>query len=190
MPRSDFVIKCIKQSQHAKFEEVLNMYRELQAPPAVPSSSWSTCSGGRLPLKRQEVELELTAEVKTKGEKVKVDCTEFKGKQSIEEHDKEETVVSDDLVGYFTPVDPRYPVLDSILRYRSADKTEVLAIRISTALQHKHGPLEPLPKLLPPPPTKPQLALWDFRKGGKSCEWNPKVSEKWELLHVGWLQDL
>ena len=29
MPRSDFVIKCIKQNKHAQFEEVAKMYREL-----------------------------------------------------------------------------------------------------------------------------------------------------------------
>ncbi|CAE7585405.1 unnamed protein product [Symbiodinium pilosum] len=134
---------------------------------------------------KQEVELSLTAEGKTKSEEVKVDCTEFQDKQSIEEHDKKDVVVRDDLVGYFTPVDPRYPVLDSILRYKSADKTEALAIQISIALTHLHGELKPLPKLLLPPGSgRPRLALWDFRKGNKSCDWTPNKSEHWELLHV------
>ena len=114
-----------------------------------------------------------------------VNCAHFNATLcSIEDYDDEKMAVDAGLVGYFTPVNPRYPVLDSILRYKSGDQTEVLAIQISIASEHKHGPLETLPKLLPSSPTKPQLALWDFRKGGKSCEWKPKESHDWELLHV------
>ena len=188
VPRSDFVIKFIKENKHAKFEEVLNMYRELSGmnPGAAGSAFellvhlfWREAAANE-----QEVELSLTAEGETKSEEVKVDCTEFQDKQSIEEHDKKDVVVRDDLVGYFTPVDPRYPVLDSILRYKSADKTEGLAIQISIALTHLHRELKPLPKLLPPGSGRPRLALWDFRKGNKSCNWTPNKSEHWELLHV------
>ena len=117
--------------------------------------------------------------------KVEVDCKHFeKRPQSIEEYDKDAVAVHKNLVGYFMPDSLQYPVLDSILRFKSADKTEVLAIQISTAVQHKHGPLKPLPKLLPSPPTKPRLALWDFPPD-KRCSWNPGESEHWELLHVG-----
>ena len=188
VPRSDFVIKFIKENKHAKFEEVLNMYRELSGmnPGAAGSAFellvhlfWREAAANE-----QEVELSLTAEGKTKSEEVKVDCTEFQDKQSIEEHDKKDVVVRDDLVGYFTPVDPRYRVLDSILRYKSADKTEALAIQISIALTHLHGELKPLPKLLSPGSGRPRLALWDFRKGNKSCNWKPNESKHWELLHV------
>ena len=189
MPRSDFVIKSIKENKYAKFEAVLGMYKELSNINAGAAGTafellvhlfWREAAANK-----QEVELSLTAEGKTKSEEVKVDCTEFQDKQSIEEHDKKDVVVRDDLVGYFTPVDPRYPVLDSILRYKSADKTEALAIQISIALTHLHGELKPLPKLLLPPGSgRPRLALWDFRKGNKSCDWTPNKSEHWELLHV------
>ena len=189
MPRSDFVIKCIKENKYAKFEAVLGMYKELSNINAGAAGTafellvhlfWREAAANE-----QEVELSLTAEGKTESEEVKVDCTEFQDKQSIEEHDKKDVVVRDDLVGYFTPVDPRYPVLDSILRYKSADKTEALAIQISIALTHLHGELKPLPKLLLPPGSgRPRLALWDFRKGNKSCDWTPNKSEHWELLHV------
>ena len=183
-PRSDFVIKCIKQNEHAKFEEVLSMYGKLSGmnPGAAGSAFevlvhlfWREAAANK-----QKVELSL------QGAKVEVDCAEFqKRPKSIEEYDKEAVAVDKDLVGYFTPDSPRYPVLDSILRFKLADKTEVLAIQISTAIQHKHGPLEPMPKLLlPPPPTKPQLALWDFHPD-KPCKWNPEESEHWELLYVG-----
>ncbi|CAE7296085.1 unnamed protein product, partial [Symbiodinium sp. CCMP2592] len=153
MPRSDFVMKCIKENEYAEFEEVAKMYRRL--------SDMNPGAAG---------------------------CVfELLAPKSIEEH--EEMEVGNFILGYFTPASPHYPVLDSILRFKSADKTEALAIQISIALEHKHGPLKTLPKLLqlPPPlpmPSKPPLALWDFYKGGKSCEWKPKVSDVWELLHV------
>ena len=194
-PRSDFVIKCIKQNQHAKFEEVLSMYGKLSGmnPGAAGSAFellvhlfWREAAANK-----EKVEISL------KGKeiaKVEVDCKEFEETpKSIEEYDKEAVAVDEGLVGYFTPDSPRYPVLDSILRFKLADKTEVLAIHISTALQHKHGPLKPLPKLMlpplpklmpPPPPTKPHLALWDFPPK-KACKWNPGESEHWELLRVG-----
>eukprot|EP00439_Symbiodinium_sp_Y106_P004694 s10038_g1.t1 len=151
MPRSDFVIKCIKENKHAKFEEVLNMYRELSDinPGAAGSAFeilvhlfWREAAA-----KDQKVELALKAEGKEEIAKVEVDCEEFEEKpKSIEEYDEEGVKVVNDTVGYFMPASPQYPVLDSILRFKSADKTEVLAIQISTAAQHKHGPLKPLPK--------------------------------------------
>ena len=183
-PRSDFVIRCIKQNQHAKFEEVLSMYRKLsETNPGAAGSAfellvhlfWREAAANK-----QKVELSL------KDAKVEVDCAEFQQRpKSIEEYDKDAVEVHNNLVGYFTPDSPRHPVLDSILRFKLADKTEVLAIQISTAIQHKHGPLDPLPKLLLPPlPTKPQLALWGVPPD-KPCKWNPGESEHWELLHVG-----
>ncbi|CAE6971004.1 unnamed protein product [Symbiodinium sp. CCMP2592] len=186
MPRSDFVIKCIKENEHAEFGEVAKMYRRLSGinPGAAGSAVeilvhlfWREAAANK-----QKVELSL------KGKEianVEVDCAEFPQRpNSIEEYDKEAVAVRDTLVGYFTPDSPQYRVLDSILRYKSAGKTEVLAIQISLAKQHGHAKLDNMPRLLPPPPTKPQLALWDFHKGGKSCQWNPKESDDWELLHV------
>ncbi|CAE7245625.1 unnamed protein product [Symbiodinium sp. CCMP2592] len=188
MPRSDFVIKCIKQNQHAKFEEVLSMYGKLSGmnPGAAGSAFevlvhlfWQEAAANK-----QKVGLSLKVGGKEIAN-VEVDCAEFpQSPKSIEEYDKEAVAVHNNLVGYFTSDSQRYPVLDSILRFKFAGKTEVLAIQISIAKEHKHGPLEDQPQLLPPAPTKPQLALWDFRKGEKPCEWKPKDSHDWELLHV------
>ena len=188
VPRSDFVIKCIKENKHAKFEEVLKMYRELSGmnPGAAGSAFellvhlfWRDAAKAQ---KKVKLSLRSSGEDITETH---VDCAHFNVKPcSIEEYDDEKMVVGADLVGYFTPVDPRYPVLDSILRYKSADKTEALAIQISIALTHQHGELA-LPKLLPLPESgKARLALWDFPPG-KPCKWKPEESEHWELLHVG-----
>ena len=190
MPRSDFVIKRINQNKHAKFEEVLKMYRQLsEINPGAAGSAFEVLAHlfwREAAAKDQKVELALQVEGKEIA-KVEMDCEEFEEKPKsigIEEYDEEGVKVVNDTVGYFMPASLQYPVLDSILRFKSADKTEVLAIQISTAVQHKHGPLKPLPKLLPSPPTKPRLALWDFPPD-KPCNWNPGESEHWELLHVG-----
>ena len=188
-PRSDFVIKCIKENELAEFKGVANMYRRLSSINAGAAGSafellvhlfWRDAAAHR-----QKVELSLRRNDEDIT-KTLVDCTHFNAKPcSIEEYDKEKMVVSADLVGYFTPVNPRYPVLDSILRYKSADKTEVLAIQISIGSEHGHGPLKPLPRLLPQPKgAKLQLALWNFPPE-KPSKWKSEKSEQWELLHVG-----
>ncbi|CAE7520247.1 unnamed protein product, partial [Symbiodinium microadriaticum] len=191
MPRSDFVIKCIKENKSAKFEDVLAMYTQLEQLNAGAAGStfellvhlfWRDAV-----VRKNEVTLTLGKQGTVDHQHVSVNCSQFiPNPGRIEDYDAEGTVFDHDLVGYFTPVNPRYPVLDSILRYKLAGETKCLAIQISIASKHKHGQLEPLPKLLPPPPaaTKLQLALWDFPKGGKPCEWDPKDSDKWELLHV------
>ena len=62
---------------------------------------------------------------------IKVNCKDFMPKpDSIEDYDAKGVVWAG---LYFTPVNPRYPVLDSILRHKSAGKIEVLAIQISSA---------------------------------------------------------
>eukprot|EP00439_Symbiodinium_sp_Y106_P005008 s4866_g1.t1 len=146
-PRSDFVIKCIKQNEHAKFEEVLSMYGKLSGMnPGAAGSAFEVLVHlfwREAATNKEKVELSLEGK---EIAKVEVDCKHFeKRPQSIEEYDKEAVAVHKNLVGYFTPDSLQYPVLDSILRLKSADKTEVLAIQISTAVQHKHGPLKPLP---------------------------------------------
>ncbi|CAE7268655.1 unnamed protein product [Symbiodinium sp. CCMP2592] len=188
MPRSDFVIKCIKQNKHAKFEEVLNMYKELSNMNAGAAGCafellvhlfWRDAAATK-----QRVELSLTGEeIAT----VEVDCAEFPQRpQSIEEYDKEAVAVLNELEGYFTPDSPRFPVLDSILRYKSAGKIEVLAIQISIAATHEHGKLANPPKLLTSRSgsDKLRLALWDFPPD-KRCNWKPNKSEHWKRLHVG-----
>ena len=190
MPRSDFVIKCIKENKFAKFEDVLAMYTQLEQLNAGAAGStfellvhlfWRDAA-----VRKNEVTLTLGKQGTVDHQHVSVNCSQFiPNPGRIEDYDAEGTVFDHDL-GYFTPVNPRYPVLDSILRYELDGETKCLAIQISIASKHKHGQLEPLPKLLPPPPaaTKLQLALWDFPKGGKPCEWDPKDSDKWKLLHV------
>ncbi|CAE7466321.1 unnamed protein product, partial [Symbiodinium pilosum] len=133
-PRSDFVIKCIKENELAEFKGVANMYRRLSSINAGAAGSafellvhlfWRDAAAHR-----QKVELSLRRNDEDIT-KTLVDCTHFNAKPcSIEEYDKEKMVVSADLVGYFTPA-----AVESVLfRYKSADKTEALAIQISIAL--------------------------------------------------------
>ena len=182
MPRSDFVIKCIKENEHAQFDEVAKMYRRLSKlnPGAAGSAFellvhlfWQEASA-----RKDTVVLHLKSP-KTSITEVSVSCGEFESSpKSIEKHEKME--VGQDLVGSFTPDSPYYRALDSILRYKWGGETKGLAIQISIAKQHGHGLLQPLPKLLQ---GAKQLALWDFPPD-KPCKWDPEESEHWELLHV------
>ncbi|CAE7362194.1 unnamed protein product, partial [Symbiodinium sp. KB8] len=197
MPRSDFVIKCIKENEHAEFEQVARMYRKL-----LPMNAGAAGTAFELlvhlfwrdaAVQGDTVTLALVSSVgKDRCKKdpspqtIKVNCENFMPKpDSIEDYDAK-GVVCAGLVGYFTPVNPRYPVLDGILRYKSAGEIEVLAIHISIAATHEHGKLAKPPKLLTSRPgsDKLRLALWDFRKENKSCGWKPNKSEHWKLLHV------
>ena len=183
MPRSDFVIKNIKENKHAKFEEVLNMYRELSGMnPGAAGSAFELLVHlfwREAPTRKDTVVLQLKSPKAGTTTEVSVSCGEFKSSpKSIEEHEKME--VGQDLVGYFTPDSPYYRVLDSILRYKCAGETKRLAIQISIAKQHGHDLLKPLPKLLQ---GAKQLALWDFPPD-KRCTWKPEESADWELLHV------
>ena len=126
-PRSDFVIKC--SAEHV--QEALGHEPRRCAGSAfevLVHLFWREAAANK-----QKVELSL------QGAKVEVDCAEFqKRPKSIKEYE-EAVAVDKDLVGYFKSDSPRYPVLDSILRFKLADKTEVLAIQISTARQHKRS---------------------------------------------------
>eukprot|EP00439_Symbiodinium_sp_Y106_P065283 s2973_g10.t1 len=113
-PRSDFVIKC--SAEHV--QEALGHEPRRCAGSAfevLVHLFWREAAANK-----QKVELSL------QGAKVEVDCAEFqKRPKSIKEYE-EAVAVDKDLVGYFKSDSPRYPVLDSILRFKLADKTEVV----------------------------------------------------------------
>ena len=197
MPRSDFVIKCIKENEHAEFEQVARMYRKLLPMNAGAAGTafellvhlfWrdAAAQGDRVTLALVSSVGKDRCKKDRSPQTIEVNCKRFMpNPDSIEDYDAK-GVVCAGLVGYFTPVNPRYPVLDGILRYKSAGKIEVLAIQISIAAKHEHGKLAKPPKLLTSRPgsDKLRLALWDFCKGNKPCVWKPNKSEHWKLLHV------
>ena len=90
------------------------------------------------------------------------------------------------MTGYFTPKDFKYPVLDSLLRYKHGDAVMVLAIQISIAKTHQHG--EPVQNTLLKEDAegkpKPKLALWDFKAKDRQCQWTPTTSDHWDLMYV------
>jgi len=108
-----------------------------------------------------------------------VDCSKLtEVVNNIEEWDDKE---GEPPLGYYTPKNARYPVLDSILRFRTHEETlRVLPIQVSIAAKHGHGDLKH--KLLDT--EQKQLALWDYRAGGKTCQWSPSTSDYWQLCRV------
>lgn len=99
----------------------------------------------------------------------------------IEAYDQKDPVPHE-LLGYFTPEGSKYPVLDSIFRYKENDALRILAIQISIAKKHEHG--EPRKNALLGAEKKPRLALWDYAKGRRKCTWSPPDSKFCELLYV------
>ncbi|CAE7740655.1 unnamed protein product [Symbiodinium sp. CCMP2592] len=125
MPRSDFVIKCIKENENVKFEDVLSMYRKLSGmnPGAAGSAFeilvhlfWREAAA-----KEQKVQLSLFKGEEEEVGKVEVDFEQLsrdpsfqKKPKSIEEYEEE--------------------AVEVVEKFKSAGKTEteVLAIQIST----------------------------------------------------------
>ena len=131
---------------NAEFEEVAKMYRRLSDmnPGAAGSAFellvhlfWREAAA-----RKDTVVLQLTSRG-TYTTEVSVRCAEFKSRsKSSEEHEEMVTLWA------LHSGQPGYPVLDSILRYKSGDKIEVLAIQISLAKQHRHDKPDNMPRLL------------------------------------------
>jgi hypothetical protein len=187
LPRSDFVIKCIRQNERASFSDVASMYRRL-------SDINSGAAGIAFELlvhifwrerfhETTKVQLTLIEILDTgadgKEETFSIDCSTFpRALQNIEDFDVKE---GDLPLGYFTPTNPRYPVLDSILRFKTDDSAvQALALQVSIGEKHQHGNHDH--RLLDSDPRK--LALWDFRAGRKVCTWSPPHSEHWKLYRI------
>ncbi|CAE7855740.1 unnamed protein product, partial [Symbiodinium necroappetens] len=97
MPRSDFVIKCIKENKYAKFEDVLAMYTELEKLNAGAAGStfellvhlfWRDAA-----VRKDEVTLTLGKQGTVDHQHVSVNCSQFiPNPGRIEDYDAEGTV--------------------------------------------------------------------------------------------------
>jgi len=187
VPRSDYVIQCISENRYAKMEDVAIMYGKLSA---IRSGAAGTIFKLMVHMFWREkvkdnakVELRLIQILPTDEdgpeEDLIVDCSKLtEVVDNIEEWDDKEGELP---LGYYTHKNARYPVLDSILRFRTHEDTlRVLPIQVSIAAKHVHGDYKH--KLLDTEPK--QLALWDYRLGGKTCQWSPSTSGYWQLCRV------
>eukprot|EP00435_Cladocopium_sp_Y103_P068969 s216_g32.t1 len=173
VPRSDYVIQCIRADAQASPKRVKDMYHRLL--PFSPGAAgtafeilvhffWNHVIETKLDVNltlgwMDDAPEQQTSEVRGCDlQKYKPEC--------IEDYDGEEKCVDDILTGYFTPKNFKYPVLNSILRYKHGDETKVLAIQVSIVATRGHGP-PPLNALLGKKVEKPKLASWDYKTGGK-----------------------
>eukprot|EP00971_Amphidinium_carterae_P347194 6489061-Amphidinium_carterae.1 len=195
LPRSECVIKYIKQNKHAKFEDVANMYKQLVQINAGAAGSafellvhlfWQETI--RENGAKKDVELQLVNPRDGEDHLLRsfvVDCSTLQQDPgSIESWDEKEGAPPD---GYYTPENPRYPVLDSILRFKVDGKQQRLGVQVS--IGERHGYVEHRHKLLDnvTEAVKRSLVLWDFPSGGKICTWTPAPNSDcphWELSHV------
>ena len=118
---------------------------------------------------------------------IMVDCSLLKPvaecKPVESSDDKGKDAVDANLLGYFTPKNKKnYPRLDSILRYKSAEQTEVLAIQVSIGATHQYG--DKRKNALLEAGGKTSLALWDHRDKDRKCVWKSHESDDWDLVYV------
>jgi len=187
VPRSDYVIQCIRENEHAEIGDVARMYHKLSAinPGAAGTAFelmvhifWRDKVKGNAKVELRLIHILPTNE-DGREEDLVVDCSKLtEVVNNIEEWDDKEGELP---LGYYTHKNARYPVLDSILRFRTHEETlRVLPIQVSIAAKHGHGDLKH--KLLDT--EQKQLALWDYRAGGKTCQWSPSTSDYWQLCRV------
>ena len=188
VPRSDYVIQCIRADTQSSPKRVKDMYRMmLDYNPGAAGTAfemlvhffWKHVVETKL-----DVKLTLDRRDDKPTQSIEVKGGELQGynSQAIEKYQKK--IAAGGLTGYFTPKDFKYPVLDSLLRYKHGDAVMVLAIQISIAKTHQHG--EPVQNTLlkAEGKPKPKLALWDFKAKDRQCQWTPTTSDHWDLMYV------
>ena len=193
VPRSDYVIQCIRADTQSSPNRVKEMYlMMLDCNPGAAGTAfemlvhffWKHVVETKLDVK---LTLDWRHDDKRK-QSIEVKGGELQGynSQAIEEYENDKKIEVDGLTVYFTPKDFKYPVLDSLLRYKHGDAVMVLAIQISIAQTHQHGKLvqNTLLKEEAEGEPKPKLALWDFKAKGKECKWTPTTSDHWDLMYV------
>ena len=192
VPRSDYVIQCIRAGNQGSPKRVKEIYHMVS--PYNPGAAGTAFEmlvhlfWRHVIQNRHVVNLKLWRHDGEKPtETIQVNGGELQGdSEAIEEYDNEKKIAADGLTGYFTPKDFKYPVLDSILRYKQKETIMVLAIQISIAQTHQHDQprsnslLEKKGEEKP----KPKLALWDFGAKDKRCTWTPTTSDYWDLMYV------
>ena len=192
IPRSDYVIRSIRAHEKGSFSQFKKMYEKLL--PLNPGAAgtpfeilvhyfWEECIN-----RKDNIQLKITDQHGGVKYNIPVTCQELKPAAECDplESWDEKGEVDANLLGYFTPRDKKnYPRLDSILRYKSAEQTKVLAIQVSIGKQHTQGQ-KPNSALLHEYPEggKTALALWDHRDKTRKCVWKSHESDEWDLVYV------
>ena len=196
VPRSDYVIRSIKAHEKGSFSQFKKMYERLL--PLNPGAAgtpfeilvhyfWEECIN-----KKDNIQLKITDQHGLEKRTIMVDCSLLKPvaecKPVESSDDKGKDAVDANLLGYFTPKNKKnYPRLDSILRYKSAEQTEVLAIQVSIGATHQYG--DKRKNVLLEAGGKTSLALWDHRDKDRKCVWKSNESMEAEqrgTTGIGW----
>ncbi|CAE7542402.1 Klp61F [Symbiodinium sp. CCMP2456] len=190
VPRSEYVIRSIRAHKKCSFSQFKKMYEVLL--PLNPGAAgtpfeilvhyfWEERINEKgnttLQMTDQHGEVQTTISVNCAELRTVAEC------DPVESWDDKDAVDAN-LLGYFTSNNKNnYPRLDSILRYKIADQTKVLAIQVSIGKEHTQGD-KPNNALLHEKGEKTTLALWDHRDKGRKCVWKSHASEDWELVYV------
>ncbi|CAE7562649.1 Klp61F [Symbiodinium microadriaticum] len=193
VPRSEYVIRSIRAHKKGSFSQFKKMYEVLV--PLNPGAAgtpfeilvhyfWEECIN-----EKGNIQLTLTDKDGKVQTTISVNCADLRPVAECDpvESWDDKDAVDTNLFGYFTPDNKsNYPRLDSILRYKIADQTRVLAIQVSIGKDHTQGdkPNNALLQEKLKKGEKTKLALWDHRHKGRKCVWKSHASEDWELVYV------
>lgn len=194
-PRSAFVIRCLKESEHSSFERTAEMYQRLLrlnvggagiAFEELVHIFWrdsikaTLADNGKVTLRL------LDSNTKTLVEEVEIEVNDKSLPYKHGSFDLwEECEEKDPLYGYFEPESRLQRAVDSILRFNHNGKCRILALQVSIGRKpHTNVPL--VNRLLTQhnEGEQPTLCMWDCEKAGKSCSWKEPESSSWKLLHV------
>lgn len=190
LPRSAFVIRCLKENTFSSFKAAATMYKVLSnlndgaagtAFEQLVHIFWREKERDAIVgTDKKPVELTLV-DMKGSSETIRVDVCSFNNKPgSIESWTHSKKCPPD---GYFEPESRLHSVVDSVLRFQHKGRTRALALQISIGQKHGHDEWQHC-LLRQGRGANAELALWDCPRANKHCVWSPKKSPSWNLLHI------
>ena len=194
VPRSDYVLQCVKNNEFTDFRKLKQMYvKLLDINPGAAGTVfeqlvhlfWKEATKSQSKFQLQ-VRKNHDDEAPTQ---IEIDCQEVRYQpRFIEDVRLKHTAVPDLPLGYFVPSDPYHPDVDSLLRYKIGGEVKVLSIQVSIAQKHRCKDYVPETNLMKPieEGERPKLAMWDCPIQGlfcRKCEWAGE-SEKWDRCYI------
>lgn len=194
LPRSDFVLQCVKNNEFTDFAKLKQMYMKLLN---INTGAAGTVFEQLVHLFWKEAtnrHTQLTLEIGTSHDddaptQIEIDCKEVPYQDKfIEDAELKDMAIPDLPLGYFVPSDPYHPDVDSLLRFKIGYEVQVLCIQVSIAQKHGCKDILTDTNLMKPVKEgdKPKLAMWDFPVKGifeRKCEWSGG-SEKWDRCYI------
>ena len=194
VPRSDYVLQCVKNNEFTDFRKLKQMYVKLLDinPGAAGTVFEQLVSLFWKEATKSQSKFQLQLRKSHDDEaptQIEIDCQEVRYQSRfIEDAEWQHMAIHDLPLGYFVPSDPYHPDVDSLLRYKIGDEEKVLCIQVSIAKKHGCKGYVPETNLMKPMEEgeRPKLAMWDCPIQGlfcRKCEWAGE-SKEWDRCYI------